>query len=200
MREKENRAMQTPETTAQTKPATTGATRWTIDPSHTSITFGVRHMMVSTVRGEFQKVTGAVTYDPARPEAAVIEASVEAASINTRDAQRDTHLRNADFFDVEKFPTLEFRSKRLGRGKDGQLQIEGELTIHGVTRAVTLEVEGPTPEHKNPWGQTVIGASATTAIKRSDYGMTWNNVLEAGGLLVGDEVRIQLDVELRKEA
>lgn len=189
---------QTTSQTSQTTPNVGGATQWAIDPAHTSVTFGVRHMMVSTVRGEFQTVSGTVTYDPTRPEATKVEATIQAASINTRNEQRDTHLKSADFFDVEKFPTLEFRSKSLARAKGG-LELVGELTIHGVTRTVTLEVEGPTPEHKNPWGQTVIGASAKTTIKRSEFGMTWNNVLEAGGLLVGDEIHIQLDVELRKE-
>lgn len=190
------------ETTQTTAPATTTsrATRWTIDPAHTSITFGVRHMMVSTVRGELQKVTGSVTWDPEHPETSRVEASIEAASINTREAQRDTHLKSADFLDVEKFPTIDFRATGFTHKKTGVFELKGDLTIRGVTRPVTLEVEGPTPEHKNPWGQTVIGASATTVIKRSDYGMTWNNVLEAGGFLVGDEVKIQLDVELQKQA
>ncbi len=175
-----------------------GVTKWSIDPAHTSVTFGVRHMMVSTVRGEFQKITGSVIWNPADPTATRIEASIDVASVNTREPQRDTHLKSADFFDVEKFPTIEFRSTGVSRGKDG-LAVVGDLTIHGVTHSVTLAVEGPTPEHKNPWGQTVIGASATTKIKRSDFGMTWNNVLETGGILVGDEISIQLDVELRRE-
>jgi len=174
--------------------------RWTIDPAHTSVTFGVRHMMVSTVRGEFQKISGTVTWDPARPDATQIEATLDVASINTREAQRDAHLRSADFFDAEKYPTIQFRSKTLSRKQDGTLEIVGDLTIRETTRVVVLEVEGPTPEYKNPWGQTVIGASARTKIKRSDFGMTWNTVLEAGGVLVGDDINIQLDVELRKES
>ncbi|MBX3210210.1 MAG: YceI family protein [Labilithrix sp.] len=179
--------------------AATGATKWTIDPAHTSVTFGVRHMMVSTVRGEFQKITGNVTWDPSKPEASTVEATIDVASINTREAQRDTHLKSADFLDVEKHPTIEFRSRGITRKKDGAIEIVGDLTIRGTTRVVALDVEGPTPEHKNPWGQTVIGASAKTTIKRSEFEMTWNTVLEAGGLLVGDDVNIQLDVELRRE-
>lgn len=192
--------MDTVQTTAERQPIVTTATKWTIDPAHTSVTFGVRHMMVSTVRGEFQKVTGKVSWDPSRPDATTIEASIDVASVNTREPQRDAHLKSADFFDVEKYPTIEFRSRGAGRAKNGVIELVGDLTIHGTTRVVALEVEGPTPEHKNPYGQTVIGASARTSIKRSDFGMTWNTVLEAGGLLVGDEINIQLDIELRREA
>ncbi|OJY26750.1 MAG: polyisoprenoid-binding protein [Myxococcales bacterium 68-20] len=191
--------MDTAQTTAAPQPTATAATKWSIDPAHTSVTFGVRHMMVSTVRGEFQKVTGTVTWDPAQPEATTIEASLDVASINTREAQRDAHLKSADFLDVEKYPTIEFRSRGVGRSMAGGVEIVGELTIHGTTRVITLQVEGPTAEYKNPWGQTVMGASAKTTIKRSDFGMTWNTVLEAGGLLVGDDISIQLDVELRRE-
>ena len=181
------------------QPAATTGTKWTIDPAHTSVTFGVRHMMVSTVRGEFQKVAGTVTWDPNSPESAQIEATIDVASINTREAQRDAHLKSADFFDVEKHPNITFRSTALRRKADGVLEVTGDLTIRGTTRAVTLEVEGPTSEFKNPWGQTVIGASAKTKIKRSDFGMTWNTALEAGGFLVGDEISIQLDLQLRRE-
>ncbi len=185
---------------AQAERQTTAtATKWTIDPSHTSVTFGVRHMMVSTVRGEFQNVSGTVTWDPNRPDATQIEATLDVASINTREAQRDAHLRSPDFLDVEKFPKITFRSRGVGRSKDGSLEVVGDLTIRDTTRVVALDVEGPTPPLVNPWGQTVIGASAKTVIKRSDFGMTWNTVLEAGGLLVGDEISIQLDIELRRE-
>ncbi|MDF2692364.1 MAG: hypothetical protein K0S65_747 [Labilithrix sp.] len=191
--------METAQTTTERQPAAGATTTWVIDPAHTSVTFGVRHMMVSTVRGEFQKVTGTVQWDPNHPEATAIEASIDVASINTREAQRDGHLKSADFLDVEKYPTIDFKSRGVGRGKHGTVEIVGDLTIHGTTRVVALEVEGPSPEFKNPWGQTVMGASAKTTIKRSDFGMTWNTVLEAGGLLVGDDINIQLDIELRRE-
>lgn len=172
--------------------------KWTIDPAHTSVTFGVRHMMVSTVRGEFQSVAGTVTWDPSRPESTTVEASLDVSSINTREAARDAHLKSADFFDAEKFPRIEFRSRTVSRIKDGVIEILGDLTIRDTTRLVTLEVEGPTQEHPDPWGKLRMGASARTRIKRSDFGMTWNTVLEAGGLLVGDEIAIQLDVELER--
>jgi polyisoprenoid-binding protein YceI len=154
-------------------------------------------MMVSTVRGEFQKVSGDVVYDPAHPERTEIKVTIEAASINTREPQRDTHLKSADFFDVEKFPTIEFRSKSAKKTGDG-IDVLGELTIHGVTRPVTLQVEVPTAEHADPWGFIRLGADAKTSIKRSDFGMTWNTLLEAGGVVVGDEIKIQLGVELQR--
>lgn len=177
-----------------TQAATT--TRWNIDPSHTSVTFSVRHMMITNVRGEFQKVSGTVVYDPANVEATRIEANLEAASINTRDPQRDTHLKSPDFLDVEKFPTIGFVSKSVKRTGKDQLEVTGDLTIRGVTREVELAVEGPSAPHKDPFGNVRIGATATTKIQRSDFGMVWNAALEAGGVLVGDQVSITLDVSL----
>jgi polyisoprenoid-binding protein YceI len=175
------------------------ATKWTIDSSHTSVGFSVRHMMVSNVRGEFQKVSGSAVWDPKQPDASKVEVTIEVASINTREAQRDAHLKSADFFDAENHPHITFVSRGVGKRKDGIVEIVGDLTIRGTTRVVALAVEGPTPEHADPWGNIRIGASATTSIKRSDFGMTWNSVLEAGGVLVGDQINIHLDVELIKE-
>jgi len=174
-------------------------TSWTLDASHSHASFSVRHMMVSNVRGEFQKISGSVKGDLARPESLQIEATLDVGSLNTRDAQRDTHLRSADFFDVEKYPSITFVSKSVKK-KGDDLAVTGDLTIHGTTREVVLAVEGPTAEHKDPWGNVRIGASASTKIKRSDFGMTWNAVLEAGGILVGDEIKIQLEIELIKGA
>lgn len=182
-------SLETPSTSAS------GVTTWTIDASHTNALFTVRHLMISNVRGEFQKLSGTVTYDPSRPEATVVKASIEVASINTREQKRDDHLRSADFFDAERYPTIEFVSKGVRRGKDG-LEIVGDLTIRSSTREVVLAVEGPTPEQTDPWGNVRLGASATTKIKRSDFGMTWNSALETGGVLVGDEINIHIDVEL----
>ncbi len=186
-------------TTASEASSTTKSTTWKLDPSHSSATFSVRHLMITNVRGEFQSVAGSVTYDPARPEALAITASIDVASINTREPKRDEHLRSADFFDVANHPTLEFVSKKARRGDRG-LEIVGDLTIRGTTREVVLAVTGPTPEQKDPWGNTRIGAEATTSIKRSDFGMTWNAVLEAGGVTVGDEIKIHIDVSLVKQA
>jgi polyisoprenoid-binding protein YceI len=175
-------------------------TTWNIDPSHSSATFTVRHLMITNVRGEFQKLSGSVELDPAAPGSVSAKATIDVASINTREPQRDAHLKSADFFDVERFPSIEFASKAATWNGATELTLVGDLTIHGVTREVTLEVEGPTPEHKDPWGNTRIGATATTKIKRSDFGMTWNAAIEAGGVVVGDVVTITIDVSLIKGA
>lgn len=186
-----------PSTTSEAKP-TQGATTWEIDASHSSAAFKVRHMMVTNVRGEFTKLAGTVTFDPAKPEALVAKATIEVASIATRDEKRDAHLRSADFFDVEKYPTISFASTKVRRADKG-LEVTGDLTIHGTTREVVLHVDGPSPEHKDPWGNVKIGASAHTKIKRSDFQMTWNAALEAGGVLVGDEITIDIDLELARK-
>jgi len=170
-------------------------TTWNIDPVHTMAEFKVRHMMITNVKGHFTGVTGMLTLDEQDITKSHVEASIDAASINTREADRDTHLKSADFLDVEKFPKLTFTSTRVTRTGDGELQVEGDLTIHGVTRKVTFAVEGPTPPGKDPWGNTRIGWTATTKINRKDFGLTWNTALETGGILVGDEVTITIDVE-----
>lgn len=171
---------------------------WQIDPAHSSANFSVKHMMIAKVHGGFEKVSGTLQYDPSDITKASIEASIDAASINTREAQRDGHLKCADFFDVEKYPTLNFKSKKVE--KDGEdLKVTGDLTIHGVTKEVVLAVEGPTAEMKDPYGNIKIGISATTKIKRKDFGLTWNAALEAGGVLVGDDVAISLDIQFAKK-
>ncbi len=169
-----------------------------IDPSHSNVEFSIKHMMIAKVRGGFEKLAGKFVYDPADLAGSSIDVSIDAATINTREAQRDTHLKSADFFDVEKYPTIQFKSKRFD-GAPGELKIHGDLTIHGVTRPVILDVEGPSAELKDPWGNTKIGVSGSTKIKRKDFGLTWNAALEAGGLLVGDDVSITLDVQLVKQ-
>lgn len=185
-------------TTAQgTSTQSNKATTWTLDASHSHAQFKVRHLMISNVRGEFQKIEGSVTFDPSKLESTSIRASIDVASVNTREAKRDEHLRSADFFDVANYPTIEFVSKKVRRADDG-LEVVGDLTIRGTTREVVLAVEGPTPEQTDPWGNVRLGASATTKIKRSDFGVTWNAALETGGVVVGDEISIQIDVELVK--
>ena len=173
-------------------------TTWNIDPVHTMAEFKVRHMMITNVKGHFTGVTGVLTLNEQDITKSHVEASIDAASINTREADRDTHLKSADFLDVEKFPKLTFTSTRVTRTGDGELQVEGDLTIHGVTRKVVFTVEGPTPPGKDPWGNTRIGWTATTKINRKDFGLTWNTALETGGILVGDEVTITFDVEAIK--
>jgi polyisoprenoid-binding protein YceI len=173
-------------------------TAWNIDPVHSVAEFKVKHMMISNVKGQFTGVTGAIALNEDDIAKSHIEASIDAASIQTRDAQRDAHLKSADFFDVEKFPTLTFQSTRVTRTGEGELAVTGDLTIHGVTREVTFAVEGPSAPAKDPWGNIRIGLSATTKISRKDYGLTWNAALETGGILVGDDVAITLDVQCVK--
>ena len=179
-----------------TTTATTGITTWKLDPAHSVAEFKVRHMMIANVKGQFTAITGAMTLDPNDVTRSRIEASADAASINTRDAQRDGHLKSPDFFDVEKYPNLTFASTRVQREDEGQLKVIGDLTIHGVTREVTFDVDGPTPPHKDPWGNTRIGVTAAAKINRRDFGLNWNTALEAGGVLVGEEVTITVVLEL----
>lgn len=170
---------------------------YNIDPSHSSANFSIKHMMIAKVHGGFEKMSGKFQYDTANLGNSSVDVTIEAASINTREAQRDAHLKSADFFDVEKYPTITFKSTRFEKS-GGDLKIIGDLTIHGVTNTVTLEVDGPTEELKDPWGNAKVGASATAKIKRKDFGLTWNAALEAGGLLVGDDVSISIDVQFVK--
>lgn len=169
---------------------------WQIDPVHSTATFAVRHMMVTTVRGTFQKLAGTVQFDGKDVKTIVAQATIDVASIDTREPKRDEHLRSADFFDAAKFPTITFASKRVEPKGAGRFALVGDLTIKGVTREVTLDVEGPTPEIKDPGGNIRIGASATTKINRQDFGVSWNRALDAGGVVVGDEVAITLDLSL----
>ena len=168
---------------------------WSIDAAHTSVEFAVRHLMISTVKGRFGEVAGTVALGSDLADARV-DVTINAASVDTRQPDRDAHLRSPDFFDAERFPTLSFKSTRVTRDGD-HVKVEGDLTIRGTTRPVTLRVteEGRT---RDPWGGERIGFSATTKINRRDFGLTWNQVLETGGIAVGDEIKISLDVELVK--
>jgi len=181
-----------------TAPAVTAISTWNIDPVHSNAQFKVKHMMITNVKGESTGGTGKLELDDTDITKSRIEATIDTATINTREAQRDAHLKSPDFFDVEKFPTLTFKSTRVSKKGDGELAVEGDLSIHGVTRKVTFEVEGPTAPIKDPWGGTRVGLSATTRINRKDFGLTWNAALETGGILVGDEVAITLDVQFTK--
>jgi polyisoprenoid-binding protein YceI len=171
---------------------------WNIDPGHSAAQFKVKHMMISNVKGEFTSLKGRLQLDEQNVENSRIEAEIEAATINTREPQRDAHLKSADFFDVEKFPTLSFHSTKVSKKDGDELSVTGDLSIRGVTRPVTFAVEGPSAPAKDPWGNTRIGLSATTKINRKDFGLTWNAALETGGILVGDEVTITLDVQFVK--
>jgi polyisoprenoid-binding protein YceI len=177
-------------------PALAQPATWNIDTAHSSAQFSVRHMMVETVRGEFASTKGTVRWDGKDLATAVVEATIDASTISTREPKRDAHLKSADFFDVEKFPTLMFRSTRVEPVAPGKLRMTGSLTMHGVTRPVVFDVEGPTQAIKDNRGNQRVGASATATISRKDFGLTWNAALEAGGVVVSDEVKITLDVAL----
>lgn len=173
---------------------------WAIDPAHSTAQFTVRHMMINNVRGEFGKVTGMLVLDAKDITKSSVEATIDAATVNTRNESRDNDLRSPNFFEVAKYPTLTFKSSKVEQIAPGKLKVTGDLTMHGVTRAVVLDVEGPSPEIKDPWGSTRIGVSASTRINRKDWGLTYNKVLETGGALVGEEVAITLDLEFVKKA
>jgi polyisoprenoid-binding protein YceI len=176
----------------------TSTTTWNIDPAHTVAEFKVKHMMIANVKGQFSRVSGLLIRDESNPAHDRVEATIEAASIETRNEQRDGHLKSPDFFHVEKFPTLHFKSTGISVVGEEELSVEGDLTIRGVTRKVRFAVEGPTPPAKDPWGNTRIGISASTKINRKDFGLTWNTALETGGILVGDDVTITLDAQFVK--
>lgn len=172
-------------------------TTWKIDPAHTSVEFAVRHLMITTVKGRFAEVSGVVTSHDGAPAKGEVDITINAASIDTREAQRDAHLRSGDFFEVEKYPAITFRSTRIEDVNGERFALIGDLTMHGVTKEVRLDVtsEG---RAKDPWGGERAGFTASGKLKRSDFGLTWNQLLETGGLAVGDDIKIALDVELVK--
>ncbi|HYN82605.1 MAG TPA: YceI family protein [Gemmatimonadaceae bacterium] len=182
-------------TTTIAHPINEVATRWQIDAAHSNIEFGVRHLMISTVKGRFGEVAGTVTVDPDDPRAVGVDVTLKTASIDTRQEQRDAHLRSADFFDAEKWPVITFSGKRVEGDTDRKFRLFGDLTIRDVTREIVLDVtkEG---EGSDPWGNLRTAFSAQTKLDRRDFGLTYNQVLEAGGVVVGDEIKISIDVEL----
>jgi polyisoprenoid-binding protein YceI len=182
-----------------TTTSTSTPTLWTLDPTHSSVGFSVRHMMITNVRGEFQKFAGEVAYDPADPGATRISATIDVASIHTREAARDAHLRSPDFFNAEQYPTINFNSRSVDRAGDG-LVVVGDLSIRGVSREVRLTVDEMSAQHTDPWGNQRIGAAAKTKIRRSEFGITWNTALELGGVLVGDEITIHIEASLVRQA
>jgi len=179
-------------------PAVVPAATWEFDSAHTGVHFKVRHLMVSNVRGDFEKVSGKIAYDERDISRSSAEITIDAASINTRVAQRDAHLKSPDFLDAAKYPAIFFRSKKVEKAGDGKLRMTGDLTIRGVAREVVLDIEGPTPPIKDMQGNTRVGGTASTTINRKDFGLTWNKALEAGGVVVGDDVEITIDIEIVK--
>jgi polyisoprenoid-binding protein YceI len=180
-------------------PALADTTTWQIDPDHTSAQFAIKHLMVSTVRGTIGPVTGTVTIDDADLTKSSVTAALDAKGIDTRNQKRDDHLRSPDFFDVAKYPTLTFTSKKVEKASDGTYRVTGDLTIHGVTKEAVLEVSGSPTPMQDPFGNTKLGGSATTRINRKDFGLNWSKTLDGGGLMLGDVVDITIDVELIKK-
>jgi polyisoprenoid-binding protein YceI len=184
---------------AITLPVLAHADTWQIDPAHTNVEFSVRHMMISNVKGQFQKTSGTITINGNDPTSAKIDATIDAASINTRVDKRDAHLKSPAFLDVDKFPTITFKSTKVEAAGPGKWKVSGDLTLHGVTKPVVLDVEGTGTPITDPMGNTRAGASATTKIDRKDFGLVWNQPLETGGVMVGDDVAISIDVEAIKK-
>jgi len=179
--------------------ASAQAATWTIDPGHSAAQFSVRHMVIANVKGEFDGPVGTVTFDPSDLKTLKVDVSFATKSVNTRNADRDKDLRSDLFFDVVKFPRMTFKSKRAEPAGPGKLKLVGDLTIKGVTKEVTLDVDGPTPEIKDIWGERRIGATATTTIDRREFGLTYNRVLEGGGAVVGDTVNVIIDIEMTRK-
>ncbi len=180
-------------------PAPAANSNWQIDPAHSSAQFSVRHMAISTVRGAFSKVTGSVVLDDKDISKSTVEVTIDANSVDTRVPDRDNDLRSEKFFDVAHYPSITFKSKRVEQVAPGKLKVTGDLTIRGTTKEVVLDVEGPTAPMKDPWGNTRSAATATTKINRQDFGVKWNATLDNGGVVVGDDVSIVIDVELVKK-
>jgi polyisoprenoid-binding protein YceI len=181
-----------------TTPST--VTTWNIDPAHSAAEFKVRHMMIAHVKGSIRGLKGVLTLDEADYTRFKVTASADINTLNTGEPQRDGHLKSADFFDAEKYPELTFESTAVKRTGDGEYEVKGNLTIHGVTKQVTFAVEGLGSPNKDPWGNLRVGVSATTKINRKDFGLTWNSTLETGGVLVGDDVTLTIDAQFIKAA
>jgi polyisoprenoid-binding protein YceI len=181
-------------------PALAQASTWDVDPAHSTVEFSVRHVMVTTVKGHFQKVKGTVELDEKDPSKSTVEVSIETASIDTHEAKRDAHLKSAAFFDAAKFPAIAFKSTKVEKAGKGKFKVTGDLTMHGITKPVVLAVEGPSASIKDPYGRTVRGVMATGKLDRKDWGMTWNQALDSGGMVVSDEVKLEINAELAERA
>jgi len=190
--------MTTSATTAANTAAPGTVTTWNIDPAHSAAEFKVKHMMISNVKGKFTGLSGVLKLDETDYTHSVVEASIPTASISTGDEKRDGHLKSADFFDAEKFPAMTFKSKNIDSEGGPNYSVAGDLTIHGVTKSVTLAVEDVSQPSKDPWGNTRLGLSGSTKINRKDFGLVWNSALESGGVLVGEDVTISLDIQFVK--
>lgn len=180
-------------------PTLAATSTWKIDPQHSAAQFSVRHMAISTVRGAFSKVNGTVVLDDQDITKSTVDVSIDVSTVDTREPGRDKDLRSDHFFDVEHFPTMTFKSKKVEQVAPGKLRVTGDLTIRGTTKEVVLDVEGPTAPVKDPWGNQRAAANATTKINRQDFGVKWNATLDNGGVVVGDDVNINIDAEMTKQ-
>jgi polyisoprenoid-binding protein YceI len=180
-------------------PATTRASTWELDPSHTSVEFSVRHMMATTVKGQFEKVQGTVELDDKDVTKSKVSVTIDLASVNTHEPKRDGHLKSPDFFDVAKFPIATFKSTKVQKVGKNKLKVTGDLSLHGITKPVVLDVEGPSAAYQTPFGTTVRGIHATGKLNRKDFEIVWNKALDNGGLLVGNEVNLDLNTEVTEK-
>jgi len=177
-------------------PASAGVTTYKIDPRHSSANFAVTHLMISTVRGEFHAVNGTVNLDDSDVTKSSVDVTIDTSTVDTREPDRDKDLKSPNFFDVEKYPTIAFKSTRVEQGAPGHLKVTGDLTLHGVTKSVVLDVTAPKPAIKDPWGLQRTAVSGTTKINRQDFGMNYSKTLDSGGLMISNDVDITLDVEM----
>jgi polyisoprenoid-binding protein YceI len=181
-------------------PAPAANSTWQIDPAHSAAQFSIRHLAISTVRGGFSKVKGTISFDDKDVSKSSVDVTIDAASVDTREPKRDDDLRSDKFFDVAKYPTMTFKSTKVEQAGPDKLKVTGDLTMHGITKEVVLDVDGPTPAIKDPWGNQRVAANATTKINRQDFGVKWNKALDNGGMMLGDEVTVTLDVEMFQPA
>ena len=183
---------------ATTTATPTSLTTWKLDPAHSAAEFKVKHMMISNVKGSLTGLNGVLNEDPADATRTTVEATIDVTTLSTGDAQRDGHLKSPDFFEAEKYPAMTFKSTSVKKTGEGEYAVTGDLTMHGVSKPVTFAVEGPSAPGKDPWGNTRIGLSATAKINRKDFGLSWNAALETGGVLVGEDVQITLEIQFIK--
>jgi polyisoprenoid-binding protein YceI len=181
-------------------PASAATSTWQIDPAHSAAQFSIRHLAISTVRGGFSKVKGTVSFDDKDVSRSSVDVTIDVSTVDTREPKRDDDLRSDKFFDVAKYPTMAFKSTKVEQVAPGKLKVTGDLTMHGVTKEVVLDVEGPTAPIKDPWGNQRVAATATTKVNRLDFGVKWNKALDNGGMMLGDEVAVTLDIEMFQPA
>jgi polyisoprenoid-binding protein YceI len=181
-------------------PASAATSTWQVDPAHSEALFSIRHLTISTVRGGFSKIKGTISFDDKDPSKSVVDVAIDMSTVDTREPKRDDDLRSDKFFDVTKYPTMTFKSTKVEQVSAGKLKVTGDLTLHGVTKEVVLDVDGPSTPIKDPWGNQRAAASATTKINRQDFGVKWNKTIDNGGMMLGDEVSITIDVEMFQPA